>query len=480
MGTEWANITMRRRAGLFALLAVVLALSAPAGADSTVLSDVPDYDWFYGCSPTAAGMLIGYYDRNGYDDKGYGSLVPGGKAELNTFGAEYSDDWSAIVHSAIASEEHVDDYWGNPDPMDSDRTSTAEWNCLADFMGTSQGSKSNGVTMWHNATSTAHDWEDCSADYGLNGVVQYVQDVGYDVTSAYRQAVTTGSSGGFTFDDFKTEIDAGRPVLVHITGHTMLGYGYCDTTGGEVISVHDTWDDGGGTMTWGGSYSGKSHLACTAITLTGGCDQIDVHPGSPGWVGHDDGHTVTCGWQLCEAQWADNVSPSQESPSPGSPSMPGYTGSTAAETGAVVYNETESAWGVTGSSQYGELAFLIDNVEDLDEMKFVYLQFEVQTDGDGYFQVGLDSAGGELVTGGIPQLLGSEAGWDLYAVQWEIVPQPAFETITLELYTTAGGSAWLQNVLISTHCTPEPASAALLALALGAVIRRRKSRRPRP
>ncbi len=31
-----------------------------------LLSGVPSYHWIYGCSPTAAGMLLGYYDSHGY------------------------------------------------------------------------------------------------------------------------------------------------------------------------------------------------------------------------------------------------------------------------------------------------------------------------------------------------------------------------------------------------------------------------------
>jgi hypothetical protein len=32
------------------------------------LTNTANYQWWYGCSPTAAGMLIGYYDRNGYSN----------------------------------------------------------------------------------------------------------------------------------------------------------------------------------------------------------------------------------------------------------------------------------------------------------------------------------------------------------------------------------------------------------------------------
>jgi len=155
--------------------------------------------------------------------------------------------------------------------------------------------------------------------------------------------------------------------------------------------------------------------------------------------------------------------------------MPGYTGSAAQTAGTVVYNSTDEAgWGVAGASQYGELLYLIDNCQDLDETKFVYLQFEVKTVGDGYYVLDLDSDGMEAITGGAPQFLGSEGGWDKYAVQWEIVPQPAGETVSFEMYTTVGGEVWLQNVLVSTHCTPEPVTLSLLAIGALAMVRRRR------
>ena len=43
----------------------------PAGTE-VVISGVPPYFWRHGCGPTAVGMVIGYYDGQGYDD-----LIPG-------------------------------------------------------------------------------------------------------------------------------------------------------------------------------------------------------------------------------------------------------------------------------------------------------------------------------------------------------------------------------------------------------------------
>ena len=34
--------------------------------EATIPGGAPDYEWWYGCSPTAAGMLMGHYDINGY------------------------------------------------------------------------------------------------------------------------------------------------------------------------------------------------------------------------------------------------------------------------------------------------------------------------------------------------------------------------------------------------------------------------------
>ena len=41
----------------------------------------PSYVWWYGCAPTSAGMMMGYYDQKGYGGLSYGNLVSGGTAE---------------------------------------------------------------------------------------------------------------------------------------------------------------------------------------------------------------------------------------------------------------------------------------------------------------------------------------------------------------------------------------------------------------
>jgi hypothetical protein len=46
------------------------------------LSQVPAFDWSYGCSATSAAMLFGYYDRTGYSNM-YAGPTNGGVCPLD-------------------------------------------------------------------------------------------------------------------------------------------------------------------------------------------------------------------------------------------------------------------------------------------------------------------------------------------------------------------------------------------------------------
>ena len=255
--------------------------------EGATLSNVGDYDWWYGCGPTAAGMLMGYYDRNGYGGLQYGNLVPGGAAESTTFGIPNPS--SGLVNAVIASPRHISDYYsGGYGAIGDDvpGAPTGPLNCLADFMGTSQDSylgyflnNSNGGTTSRYYTNGAPaTYEDIYArgpsiyhDSGMYGIFEYVEYSGYDVTQLYNQFTDNrGLTYGFTFQDYKNEIDAGRPLLVKIQGHAMFGYGYDDSGGQQLVILNDTWSPGPHTMTWGGSYAGRSMVGVTVLELTGG------------------------------------------------------------------------------------------------------------------------------------------------------------------------------------------------------------------
>jgi hypothetical protein len=146
-------------------------------------------------------------------------------------------------------------------------------------MGTNQAKYGNidGSTtfFWYTNGDPLYDYIVSEPAYrdGCHGMKLFAQSRGYTVLTNFTQLIKgqgSDSNKGFTFADFQAEIDAGRPVLIHvydpaIGGHTMLGYGY-DTTG-NIIYVHDTWDYYSHTMTWGGTYSGMQQLAVTVIRL---------------------------------------------------------------------------------------------------------------------------------------------------------------------------------------------------------------------
>ena len=239
----------------------------------SILLDAPDYAWWYGCSPTSAGMMMGYYDRNGFDN-----LVPGGTAETQTYSG--TTGWAALANNAIASTGHVDDFYvsgylgsGDDYPAGSPHHS---FNSLADFMGTSQDSVGNvnGSTTFYNFTDGSRLHASQIPGYGLTdqsgmyGVEEYISYAGYSTTTLYNQYTDNmGRTYGFTFADYMTEIDAGRVVMVHIEGHSMFGYGYDNSGASDLIYVNDTWSATEHTMIWGGSYSGADMRFVTVMTL---------------------------------------------------------------------------------------------------------------------------------------------------------------------------------------------------------------------
>jgi len=200
------------------LCAVVLFLAwmASAGsADLITIDDVPSYIWYYGCGPTAAGMIIGYWD-----DRGYGGLIPG------------SSDWNTnqqAVKDTIASPGHIRDYVPTPD-----RPATA-------------------ADPYHPDDSVA-DFSHCSRDpnpYGWSSFAwQQAGLIGYASFRGYIDA----SAGTHTFLDgtfwlgFAAEIDAGRPVELLVDkdkngfpDHYVTGIGYDNTPGNERYACFDTY-----------------------------------------------------------------------------------------------------------------------------------------------------------------------------------------------------------------------------------------------
>ena len=99
---------------------------------------------------------------------------------------------------------------------------------------------------------------------GTYGRKLFFEARGYTVSDCYNQNTDNNVSGGFSIANFKGEIDAGYPVLLNLEGHSIVGYGYDDST----IYIRDTWSSiptYTPTMPWGGSYSGMKLLSVSIV-----------------------------------------------------------------------------------------------------------------------------------------------------------------------------------------------------------------------
>jgi len=258
-------------------------------AGVSVVSEVPAFSWSYGCSPTAAAMLFGYYDRTGYSNM-YNGPTNEGLCPLNNVvwgETGYPETTVAecplsATHEGIDGRDipgHVDDYWidylePGPDPFEGNWAEHEPGECTADFMGTSQAKYDNvdGSTwfFWLTSGDPLYDYTGAEPETrdGCHGMRLFAESRGYTVAENYTQLILgkgTDPAKGFSFDDFMAEIDAGRLVLIHVTGHTMLGLGY--DSADQTVYIHDTWDHSVHQMTWGSSYFGMAQQAVSVIAL---------------------------------------------------------------------------------------------------------------------------------------------------------------------------------------------------------------------
>jgi len=258
--------------------------------ESSILPNTADYDWWYGCSATSAGMAMGYYDRNGYAGLSYSNLVAGGVAEASTHGGAMGT-WEYLAQYAIASPGHAADFYADPTSYgtsgDDVAVPTHTFDCLADFMGTNQDAygNSNGGTTFYYYTNGSRTWAADLYSYGVGdydgmcGIGEYVEYCGYSVTQLYTQATNNVSGAeilGFSFENYMAEIDAGRVVLLHVEGHTMIGVGYGDN---NLVYLYETWYEGLDSMIWGGEFSGMGMWGVTVLELAGGDAMVPV-PGA--------------------------------------------------------------------------------------------------------------------------------------------------------------------------------------------------------
>jgi hypothetical protein len=206
---------------------------------ATTLSQVPNYLWYHGCSPTAGGMLIGYWALHGYPQ-----LMPGVSNPM----VPGSQTPPSKVYKIISSPEHnVNDTYEGHAP-----------NCLADFMKTV-----NGGTYIQDIPTGLKDW---STSVGVT-------------TAAASHSYVKLWGGSFSYAKYQAEITAGRPMLLNLMtyttdygwlGHSVLAYGFQAnmftlqiTTGRRTLTVTvpgfavmDTWGNATGAASLQASWLG--------------------------------------------------------------------------------------------------------------------------------------------------------------------------------------------------------------------------------
>ncbi len=209
------------------------ARGAVAAPGEEVLA-VPAYLWHDGCGPTSAGMVIGYWDGQGFPD-----LVPGDAS------GESDEVYQMIASHGTALEPgHYEDY---ALPLDDDGIVIAdrseapegdehESDSLADFMGTSFSV--NGLSYGWSFTSRVGPALVGYTRLRLSGVAPASQHLYYD------------SSGplALTFERLRQEIDAARPLVLFVdcsgdgvTDHAVTGIGYREISGYPEYACWDTW-----------------------------------------------------------------------------------------------------------------------------------------------------------------------------------------------------------------------------------------------
>lgn len=255
---------------------------------STKTLTTPAFNWVFGCSSVSGAMIAGYYDRTGYPNM-YTGPTNGGVMPLNNSSWPTWSDGSTTYPNLPLAASHmgvdgrttkgsIDDYWISYGSTASDPYITGGWtqhtwsDAIGDYMKTSQSAYTNtdGSTRFWNWSSSsqmtcAQMVSNSLTDDGTLGRKQFYEARGYTVTTCYNQKTDNQITGGFSFAQYKAEIDAGRPVMINVTGHTMVGVGYDDAT--NTVYLHDTWDYNTHSMPWGGSYSGMDMRSVSIVNL---------------------------------------------------------------------------------------------------------------------------------------------------------------------------------------------------------------------
>ncbi len=411
------------------LATLALCCALPVAADSPIwLDGVPDYQWYNGCSPTAGATLLGYYDRQ--DE--YANLFEG----TCPLTATHSDGVVETIFEYIASSEHVSGSYAS-----NECTHAGAPNSMACFMHTDPDT--GGSHAWNVATGLRRmaAWDDPAT--GLNESYAFhslFHPVGRGSWSDVLNA------GAFTFNDLRREIEEGRPVLLNVSlahgaGHSVLAYGWWeDEKGNQWYSVRDTWQNGVGST--------EEHYGIEAM----------MRDGQEWWRWEQ----ATAGQSLGDGYFVDNA----------------------------IYFEPDTDGLRVEESDFGDtvdMAELIDN-----DMETIYATLESEGDQDWYriwldkgkrfIAMTQDNEGYALSvdtylklydpSGNLRMASNNPFGSTLTSALWWEVDQSGY----WDLAVAYGGQGDIGEYWLATKYshTPEPATMAMLALGIAAIVARRR------
>ena len=272
-----------------------------SNGDILLAQALPEAEYMYGCTPTAVAMVLGYYDLYGYRGTDLSNMIEGDvdSKSRGTDGNAYNmNAFDTALGRATATESFVSRFHARDGKettpkqelkyafkSDKKTIDTSVWDCLADYLGTGQywrGNDNLSTTLTYGSLEDLYDDKssfeitagstrrtirhvDTAMLYGLDLYVQsrgYAMD--YEITGNY---VVDVAGGSFTFADYMREIDAGRPVMISVRGHSMAGYGYNAET--QEIIFDDCYVSGR-RMKWNGTYRfDKVDRELQSITVIG-------------------------------------------------------------------------------------------------------------------------------------------------------------------------------------------------------------------
>ncbi|MDG4603918.1 MAG: hypothetical protein P9C48_05235 [Defluviicoccus sp.] len=173
------------------------------------ITTVPQYTWTHGCTPTAVGSLMGYWDVKGYS---------------NLFAAQ---GWDKVRYTPNVANEITD------------AQHAAKYNY-------------RDVAYLPNAYDSIADWLGTSADpldYGWTYTSKIAGAIkGYASFKGYQFNSAQYSYNATSWDTLKHEIDAGRPVIASIdtgydgiTDHSVPVFGYYEASGTRMYAFYLNW-----------------------------------------------------------------------------------------------------------------------------------------------------------------------------------------------------------------------------------------------